>query len=252
MKTDLLLPAREAQRVGYFNIDKTSYYKIIGSWEAFRGCLSINTSIIVWIPIIQIRWSHNGIIFTIGILIPARMVFILKQITAINTVRPRGNGRHFPDHIFKCIFFNENVLISIKISLKFVPKGQIHNIPALVQTMAWRRPGDKPLSEATMVSLLTHICVSRPQWIKVSVSNVTFVFTMPVSVLELNGAGPSAGTMLTTEFDVNFQILLTLSKDFKLYFYQQTIFKMRYNRPSNWLWNLHNGVLYVFKQYANY
>ena len=38
----------------------------------------------------------------------------------------------FADDIFKCIFSNENVLISIKISLKFVPKGQINNIPALV------------------------------------------------------------------------------------------------------------------------
>ena len=31
--------------------------------------------------------------------------------------------------------------------------------------MAWRRPGDKPLSEPMMVSLLTHICVTRPQWV---------------------------------------------------------------------------------------
>ena len=38
---------------------------------------------------------------------------------------------------------NENVSISIEISLKFVPKGPINNIPALVQTTAWRRPGDK-------------------------------------------------------------------------------------------------------------
>ena len=43
-------------------------------------------------------------------------------------------------------FFNENVQISIEISLRFVPKGPINNIPALVQIMAWRRPGDKPLS----------------------------------------------------------------------------------------------------------
>ena len=50
----------------------------------------------------------------------------------INTLRLRQNGRHFPDDIFKCIFLNENVLILIKISLKFVPKGQIHNIRALV------------------------------------------------------------------------------------------------------------------------
>ena len=32
--------------------------------------------------------------------------------------------------------------------------------------MAWRRPGDKPLSEPMMVSLLTHVCVARPQWVK--------------------------------------------------------------------------------------
>ena len=32
----------------------------------------------------------------------------------------------------KALFLNENALISIKISLKFVPKGQINNIPALV------------------------------------------------------------------------------------------------------------------------
>ena len=32
--------------------------------------------------------------------------------------------------------------------------------------MAWSRPGDKPLSEPMMVSLLTHICVTRPQWVK--------------------------------------------------------------------------------------
>ena len=42
----------------------------------------------------------------------------------INTLRPRQNGRHFPDDIFRCIF-NENVRISINISLKFVPKGPI-------------------------------------------------------------------------------------------------------------------------------
>ena len=32
--------------------------------------------------------------------------------------------------------------------------------------MAWRCPGDKPLSEPKMVSLPTHICVTRPQWVK--------------------------------------------------------------------------------------
>ena len=69
----------------------------------------------------------------------------------------------FRKRYFKHIFVNENVRISIKISLKFVSIGPINKIPTLVQIMAWRRPGDKPLSELMMVRLPTHICVTRPQ-----------------------------------------------------------------------------------------
>ena len=86
-----------------------------------------------------------------------------------NTFTPRWNGQHFADDILKCIFFNENIWIWIKISLKFVPKGLINYSPSLVQIMAWRRPGNKPLSELMMVSLPTHICVTRPQWVNKNV-----------------------------------------------------------------------------------
>ena len=41
----------------------------------------------------------------------------------------------------------------------------INNIPPLVQIMAWRCSGDKPLSEPMLVSLLTHICVAGPRYI---------------------------------------------------------------------------------------
>ena len=51
-------------------------------------------------------------------------------------------------------------------SLKFVPKGSIDNIPALVQIEAWHRPGNKPLHEPMMVRLLAHISVTWPQWVK--------------------------------------------------------------------------------------
>ena len=81
----------------------------------------------------------------------------------------------FADDIFKCIFFKENVWISITISLKFVPKGPINNIPALVQIMAWRRPGDKPLSEPMLVGSLTHICVTRPQWVNSSPPSAAYM-----------------------------------------------------------------------------
>ena len=99
----------------------------------------------------------------------------------VNTLRPRQNGLHFPDDIFKCIFLNENERISIKISLKFVPKIPINNIPALVQIMAWRRPGDKPLSEPMTVSLLTHICVNRPQWVNCTQS--TYMILKPYTTM---------------------------------------------------------------------
>ena len=82
-----------------------------------------------------------------------------------NPLRRGQNGRLIPNYMFKCIFLNENIWISFKISLKFVPKFRNHNIPALVQIMAWRRPGDKPLSEPMMVSFLTHIYVTRHQWV---------------------------------------------------------------------------------------
>ena len=49
------------------------------------------------------------------------------------------------DDNFNCIFLNENDRISIRFSLKFVPKNLIENKPALVEVMAWRRIGAKPL-----------------------------------------------------------------------------------------------------------
>ena len=68
----------------------------------------------------------------------------------VNILRARENGRHFPDDNFKCVFLSEKVWSLIIISLKLVPKVIINNMPALVQIMAWRRSGDKPLSEPTM------------------------------------------------------------------------------------------------------
>ena len=54
------------------------------------------------------------------------------------------------DNIFICIFLNENDGILIQISLKFVPRSPIDNAPALVQVMARRRTGDKPLPEPVL------------------------------------------------------------------------------------------------------
>ena len=112
---------------------------------------------------------HSIFIINEGVLrasiTPPRSSLVLKIL--ISTLRPRQNGRHFADDTFKRIFVNKNVRIFIEISLKFVPRGPINNIPALVQIMAWRRPGDRPLSEPMIVCLPTHICVTRPQWVRI-------------------------------------------------------------------------------------
>ena len=92
--------------------------------------------------------------------------FILKHIEA-ETKWPPFRIWHFQTHLIQW-----NFRISIKISLKFVPKGPINNKPAFVQIMAWRRSGDKPLSEPMMVSLLTHIYVTRPQWVNMVQSRI--------------------------------------------------------------------------------
>ena len=84
----------------------------------------------------------------------------------VKTLRPRQDGRHFADNTLRCIFLNGNAFISLKISLKFVPKVWINSIPSLVQMRAWCWPGDRPLSESMMASLLTHICLAWPQWVK--------------------------------------------------------------------------------------
>ena len=75
-------------------------------------------------------------------------------------------GRDKMDAISQTTFSRAFSWMKIFDSPKFVPKGSINNIPALVQIMAWRRPGDKPLSEPMMLNLSTHMCVTRPQWVK--------------------------------------------------------------------------------------
>ena len=110
---------------------------------------------------VVIRWDQNPLIMA-----NHTTFYFLHTLAGVNTLRPRQDGPHFPDDNFKWIFLNENEWISVKMLLKFVPRGPINKIRALVQIMAWRRSGDKPLSESVMASSPTHICVTRPQWVK--------------------------------------------------------------------------------------
>ena len=75
-----------------------------------------------------------------------KLMYITRSLAScLNTLRPRQNGRHFPNTLFKCVISHENAWISIRFALKFVPEGLINNNPALVWIKYWHRLGDKPL-----------------------------------------------------------------------------------------------------------
>ena len=82
------------------------------------------------------RRDHYDVIVMRCFFADSFCVTVGGNLDTVNTLRPRRNEQNFADDIFKRIFCNENVWISIYISLKFVPKGPINNIPAY----SWTAP----------------------------------------------------------------------------------------------------------------
>ena len=83
-------------------------------------------------------------------------------------------GRYKMEAISQTTFsntFSWMKMYEFQLKFQFIPKGTINNISAVVQIMAWRRPGDKTLSEPMMVRLPTHICVTQPQWVNTVYGN---------------------------------------------------------------------------------
>ena len=106
-------------------------------------------------PWLQVTWTQLFTFIHINIhvlLYIVTMSFLLVwhllQYKLINTLRPRQNGRHLPDNILQRIL-NESCVL-IKSSVKFLPQDSIITFSALVQIMACRRSGNKPLSEQMM------------------------------------------------------------------------------------------------------
>ena len=72
-----------------------------------------------------------------------------------------------PDNIFTCVFLNENAWISIKISLKFVPKDPMNNIPALVidGLVQERHNSSASAMELRLSCINPSICTTRFHWV---------------------------------------------------------------------------------------
>ena len=79
------------------------------------------------------------------------------------TMRPRQNCGHFTDEIIDtCILYCKNIVLFIHVSLKIISKCPIYNKPTLVQIMAWRWVGNKPLSDQWWPGLLMYKCHPSP------------------------------------------------------------------------------------------
>ena len=114
-------------------------------------------------------YMHLHIPFTIHLSVCDALHYVcfIDYIRSIvNTARPRRNRRLFPDDILIAFSWTKMFKLRLIFYWSLFPEGPINEFTALVQIMVCRRPGEKPLSEPWMVSLLTHICVAQPQWVK--------------------------------------------------------------------------------------
>ena len=98
-----------------------------------------------------------------------------REESTVTTLGLRQNCYHLADDIFKRVFLNENIWIAIKISLKFVPKGAFDNMPALVQTMAWRRQATSHYLKQLWLSLPTHICITGLNELMSKIEDIKFL-----------------------------------------------------------------------------
>ena len=78
--------------------------------------------------------------------------------------------RNFQTHIIEWKYYNVDHNFT-DVCLKVL----VNNIPSLVQMLAWRHSGHKPLSETMVASLLTHI-VTQPKWIDNNAQSTTVIF----------------------------------------------------------------------------
>ena len=107
--------------VSFISLQSPGSRLCVLTWTGYRHCILF----VYYYALAQSKYKHYQCICKCRL----QIVVCLSRPQHIGA---EINGRRFPDDILKCIFLNEKLLISNKISLKFVPKGQINNIPSLV------------------------------------------------------------------------------------------------------------------------
>ena len=133
---------------------------------------------------------------------------------------------------------NEKIWLFIQISLKFVFHGPIDNKSILVKIMAWRATDNKPLSDQSCLSLLTHSFITPPQWVTDTMAWLTEAWWCHMVIWILVNLGskndllsvyaePSPEPMLSTGLKEHIsEKLLSISKQFYLTKTFDDVYKM--------------------------
>ena len=138
-----------------------AYQQIYGQWHGTSASLYIH---------MYMMWS----LFSVPVYaMISEFIYVRDNKTFVNLILTHWGqdklAAIFQTTISNAFSWTKMLGFRLKFHWSFFPKGRINNIPSLVQIMAWRRPGDKPLPEPMMVRLPTHICVARPQWVKIQI-----------------------------------------------------------------------------------
>ena len=146
-----------SQRESYFEFPNTMF--IIIENIAPEMCTCFCYALFYYAYIISFCWIHYTYSYTYSepewhlFCVGGRqrkvheIICVLMSIPYLTHLPLNKMADTFADDIFKRIFLNENVGISIQISPKFVPSGANDNKSELVQVMDWCQTGDKPLPE---------------------------------------------------------------------------------------------------------
>ena len=110
---------------------------------------------------VSIWWRHHGLFLFQRFDLSGAEVGIFQEVSIMATT---SGSQAIKNHNISTgemtnfsFFFNEHVWISIKISLKFVPKGPIDNNLMLVHVLAWCRTGEKPFPNQMLTQVTAYM-----------------------------------------------------------------------------------------------
>ena len=110
---------------------------------------------------------------------------------ALNTLRPRQNGRNFPDDIFKCLFWMKMYKFWFRFHWSLFPRVQLTMFQHWFSQWLGAGQATSLYQNQCWYVLLTHRYITRPQWVNSSPTSAAYMRQVNrVSIGSDNGLSP--------------------------------------------------------------